>query len=35
MGFRQANEKPAHFEIGQAGPSGVLEGDLIGNLPGN
>ena len=35
MGFRQADEEPAHFEIGQVGTSGVLEGDLIGDLPEN
>src|ERR1700690_685149 len=35
MRFRQADEKPAHFKIGQASTSGMLEGDLISDLPGN
>jgi hypothetical protein len=33
MGFRQADQEPTHFEIGQMGASGVMEGGLVGDLP--
>lgn len=35
MGFREADLEPAHLEIGQAGTSSMLEGDLKGDLPEN
>jgi len=35
VGIRQTNTKPAHFKVSQVSPPGMLESDLIGDLPEN